>query len=508
MVEIEDSEGKQVLIQTLTADLEDLSSYISDLMAAIPNPIYVVNPSGIIVDGNKSLEQLTGWSLEELIGKRQDDLFIEKAAVRRIDKETIENGYVKGEELLLRTSQGGDIPVSIFTKMRIDDSGNKSYVVTLMDITKRKKAEDELKLRAQLLDGATDAIFLADFDGNIIYANETAYRSRGYSREELLRMNFGQMDTSEYAALFEQRAQKLKEKGHVMFESAACCKDKSTIPLEVHASLIESGNRKLILSISRDITERKLAEAEKRELERKAQLASRLASVGEMASGIAHEINNPLSGVIGYTQLLMTRKDIPEDIRKDLEIINEGGQRVVSVMKRMLSFARHNKPERSFVSINDIVAATLELRGYSLETNNIKVTTRFAPDLPVTIADGGQLQQVFLNLIINAEKEMELTHGKGNLSIKTEQIDGAICISFKDNGPGVAEENMERIFEPFFTTREAGNGTGLGLSVCHGIIAEHNGKIYAQRNSSRGATFIVELPVVTSFEQLEPDEPA
>jgi nitrogen-specific signal transduction histidine kinase len=254
-------------------------------------------------------------------------------------------------------------------------------------------------------------------------------------------------------------------------------------------------------------TERQRMEVEKRELEQKAQILSRLVSVGEMATGIAHEINNPLTSVIGFSELLMDR-DLPEDIRADVKTIYEGAQRVASVVKRLLLFTRQHEPDRTYVNVNDIIAMTLNLRIYEMDTNNIKVITQLDPDLPGTMADGGQLQQVFLNIILNAETEMKATHGKGNLFVKTEKIDNTLRISFKDDGPGIAKENLERIFEPFFTTREVGKGTGLGLSICRRIIIEHGGRIYVQSKPGKGATFIVELPIVTKPEQLKLAEPA
>jgi signal transduction histidine kinase/ActR/RegA family two-component response regulator len=257
-----------------------------------------------------------------------------------------------------------------------------------------------------------------------------------------------------------------------------------------------------MIEVLRDITDRKQAEAEKKELEEKAQLASRLSVVGEMASGIAHEINNPLTGVIGYTQLLM-RKDIPEDAKEHLVRIRDSSERVASIIKRLLAFARQHKLERTYVNINDIVEDTIELRAYALETNNITVISKLDPDLPYTMADAGQIQQVFINIVINAEKEMKLAHGKGNLFIETEMVDDIIRISFKDDGPGIAEHNLERIFDPFFTTRKVGEGTGLGLSICHGIIAEHAGKIYVESKLGQGANFIIELPIVPKEEQPE-----
>jgi signal transduction histidine kinase/CheY-like chemotaxis protein len=251
-----------------------------------------------------------------------------------------------------------------------------------------------------------------------------------------------------------------------------------------------------ILGVMRDSSERKKAEEQRREFEQKAQLVSHLASVGELSAGVAHEINNPLTGVIGYAELLM-QEDVPEHIKNDLEIIRDGAKRVADIVKGLLTFARQTKPERKLVDINQVLGVSVRLRAYELETGNIKVTAKLAPDLPLTIADPGQLQQVFLNLLINAEMEMKLAHGKGKLIIKAEQLDNNIRISFKDDGPGIAKENLEKIFDPFFTTREIGKGTGLGLSICHGIVAEHGGRIWAESKLGKGATFIVELPVVT-----------
>ena len=280
-------------------------------------------------------------------------------------------------------------------------------------------------------------------------------------------------------------------------------KDGSIVPVEAKFSFIrESDGRPVrILAIARDITERKRLEAEKEELERKSQIANRLASVGEMASGIAHEINNPLTSVIGFSQLVMG-KDIPQDIKSDIGIINDGAQRVAGIVKGLLSFARQYEPKRSYTNINELIEATLNLRAYELRTNNIKVAQRLDLDLPWTVADAGQLQQVFLNIIINAETAMKLAHGKGNLVFKTEKVDDTIRVSFKDDGPGIPKKYIEKLFNPFFTTKELGKGTGLGLSVCYGIITEHNGRIYVESGRGKGVTFVVELPVVSEESQL------
>ena len=264
--------------------------------------------------------------------------------------------------------------------------------------------------------------------------------------------------------------------------------------------LDKQGNLLGYRGVDIDITEQKRAEAEKRELERKAQVNDRLASVGEMASGIAHEINNPLTGVVGFSELLL-EKDLPEDLREEVQIICDGSKRVADIVKGLLTFARQRKPERTFTDINGIIESTLALRKYSLETGNIEVSTSLDAGLPCTMADRGQLQQVFMNIIVNAESEMKKAHDRGRLTIKTEQIDNKIRISFKDDGPGIARENIDKVFDPFFTTKEVGEGTGLGLSLSHGIISEHKGAMYVESEAGKGATFIIELPIVEEEEE-------
>ena len=151
----------------------------------------------------------------------------------------------------------------------------------------------------------------------------------------------------------------------------------------------------------------------------------------------------------------------------------------------------------SRLEINAIIREVLKLRAYEHRVNNIEVTTHLAPDLPEIMADRFQMQQVFLNIVLNAEQAMIESNGRGNLTITTEQIDGIIKISFTDDGPGIPPDIMNRIFDPFFTTKEVGKGTGLGLSICYGIVTNQGGRIYAQSQEGKGATFIIELPINT-----------
>jgi signal transduction histidine kinase len=241
--------------------------------------------------------------------------------------------------------------------------------------------------------------------------------------------------------------------------------------------------------------ERKQAEERERRLQVQLNLSNRLASLGLMVEGFAHEINNPLASVIGFAQML-AYEDIPENAREDVKTIEDSAQRVVDIMTNLLAFARQQKLERTYINVNDMVMAALKTRVHPLEGGNITITTRLDPALPSTMADGALLQQAFLNLVINAETEMKLAHGKGNLLIMTELISDTIQVSFNDDGPGIAQANLVHLFDPFFSTRGVGQGRGLGLSVCYGIIADHNGRINVESQLGKGSLFTVELPVV------------
>jgi len=383
------------------------------------------------------------------------------------------------------------------------------------DITKRLQAEEALKKSEEryrtILEEMQEPYFEMDLAGRFTFFNDALCRRLGYSKEELMGMHYKVYTPPEDAKKSFEAFNRVYRTGEParMLDRISINKDGTRNLSETSVLPLRNEQGEIIgfRGLTRDLTERKKAEEEKRQLEQKAQLASRLASVGELASGVAHEINNPLTGVIGYAHLLLARKDIPKDMRQDIEIINEGAQRVAGIVKKLLAFARQTRPEQRYVNMNELIHTTLDLRAYELASSNIKVALQLARDLPLTIADPGQLQQVFLNLIINAETEMRLAHDKGKLSIKTEQIDNTIRISFKDNGPGIPKENLTSIFDPFFTTREVGQGTGLGLSVCHGIVTEHRGRIWVESEPGKGATFIVELPITTEDKQLEMPEP-
>ena len=271
------------------------------------------------------------------------------------------------------------------------------------------------------------------------------------------------------------------------------------------APLVDPDGRVSTVYVMRDISERKEEQDQRRKLETRARLASHLASIGEMASGIAHEINNPLTAVIGYSQLL-AQQTLPSESNEAVAQILQGATRVAGIVQRLLTFARQQKPTRGSMDLNEVIRSTLALRAYALKTANIRVVTRLDPLLPTTIADGQQMQQVILNLIMNAEAAMKSSQQGGELVLASAIHGDKILLSVADNGPGIPYEIQDRIFDPFFTTREEGQGTGLGLSICHGIINEHGGRIWVHSELGKGAAFFVELPVVSeTVKKAEPD---
>jgi two-component system NtrC family sensor kinase len=252
------------------------------------------------------------------------------------------------------------------------------------------------------------------------------------------------------------------------------------------------------IHVAKDISHEKL-------LQQQLIQSEKLSAIGELISGIAHELNNPLTGVMGYSQLLQLRKDLDDRAKENLLKINNLALRCQKIVQNLLSFARKQKPERTLSDINEILEKTVELRSYELQVNNIEISRELDRNLPKTIADAHQLQQVFLNVVTNAEQAMLESHGKGHLTIRTSTNpqNTRIVVEVVDDGPGIPESYLTRIFDPFFTTKEVGKGTGLGLSLSYGMIKEHGGNIYARSRLGDGSTFVIELPIITRLQ----DEP-
>ncbi|MBI1949864.1 MAG: response regulator [Acidobacteria bacterium] len=243
------------------------------------------------------------------------------------------------------------------------------------------------------------------------------------------------------------------------------------------------------VGIIKDITDLKSAR-------RSLQVTEKLSAMGELVSGVAHELNNPLTGVLGYAQLLMGGATDARQ-RKSVERIFESALRCQKIVQNLLAFARRYPSEKRYLGLNGIIEKTLDLKGYQLRVNNLKVVKNLDPLIPKTMLDFNQMQQVLLNLINNAEHAIAAHKGQGTLSLTTSARDGTIRLEVRDDGPGMPPEILARIFDPFFTTKEVGEGAGLGLSVSYGIIKDHGGRIWGESRKGDGTSIIIELPIVT-----------
>jgi two-component system NtrC family sensor kinase len=235
----------------------------------------------------------------------------------------------------------------------------------------------------------------------------------------------------------------------------------------------------------------------------------KLSAMGEFVAGVAHELNNPLTGVIGFSQMLH-ESGIDERQQTYLDRIIGSAERCRKIVQGLLTFSRRHRPERRSVNIHELLDSALEILKYELLTSNIEVTTDFCNEIPLIPADPHQIQQVFLNVLNNAKQALEHAERKGTIHITTRLVNHSIRIQFQDNGPGISAQDLKNIFNPFFTTKRVGEGTGLGLSLSYGIIREHGGSITAESQSGSGALFTVDLPVTgitdSSIERVESTE--
>ena len=476
------------------------------MFESVTDGISVIDLNSVIIETNRRTVEMHGFaSKDELLGRSAFELVApcDHEKIANNMRKALKQGIIRGVEYTLLRADGSEFPGELSTNVLKDASGNPvAHITIARDITERKQAEEELRQAKEqfqaLVEESPLGVSMIRKDGRYQYVNPKFVEMFGYTLEDV------PTGREWFAKAYpdpEYRRQvisswvadlKVSKRGEARRQTfTVTCKDGSEKVIYFRPVTLETGDHFVICE---DITERKQAEEREKQLQQELYLSTRLASIGELAAGVAHEINNPLTGVLGFSQRLL-RKSTSEEVSRGLEIIHSEAQRAAEVVQNLLTFARRREPKKEYSNINDIVQKALELREYALQTSNIEVVTDLAPSLPEVMVDFHQLQEVFLNIILNAEQAMSETYGRGKLIIKTRQVKDYVRISFADDGPGISPQHLDKVFDPFFTTREEKGGTGLGLSACHGIVTEHGGRIYARSKPEKGATFFVELPL-------------
>ena len=471
----------------------DLLQAAADVVAALPDAVVVTGTDRRVLAANEAGAQLLGWQIGELVGQAIADQVSpgERAHVAAMEDKVLAGEPQRYETRIInhRTGEERDVAVSS-GPFRVN--GNLiGTVATLRDITDPKRAHDTLARSEaryrHLVESASDAIVTLDANGRFTTVNHAAENISGYRREELVGQWFAPMlpddDLPKALAHFQQAL--AGETG--LFETQFYRKDGDVRTISVTYSTPQKDEE--VLCLIRDVTDQKMMQEQLIQSEK-------MSAIGQLVSGVAHELNNPLAGISAFAQLLLAEKRFPPDQRTAAETIYSEARRASRIVQNLLTFARQHKAEKVPTTINQVLDDTLELRGYELRVRGIDVRREYDESLPDTMADAHQLQQVFLNLITNAEQAMEQRDGHHHrLTVRTRRAADAIRIEIEDTGAGIPPNLIERIFNPFFTTKPTGSGTGLGLSISLGIVREHEGRIWAENPPQTGARFVVEIPI-------------
>ena len=480
----------------------DLLQAAADIVAALPDAVVITGMDRRVLAANEAGAQLLGWQMDNVVGQliAEHVIAAERAHVAAREDKVVAGEPQRYETRIVNHETGEERDVSVSSGPFRVNGALIGTVATLRDITDPKRAQDTLARSEaryrHLVESASDAIVTLDANGRFTTVNHAAENISGYKREELVGQWFAPMlpddDLPKALAHFQQALS--GETG--LFESQFYRKDGEVRTISITYSTPQKDEE--VLCLIRDVTDQKM-------LQEQLIQSEKMSAIGQLVSGVAHELNNPLAGISAFAQLLLAEKRFPPDQRTAAETIYSEARRASRIVQNLLTFARQHKAEKIPTAINQVLDDTLELRGYELRVRGIDVRREYDESIPETMADAHQLQQVFLNLITNAEQAMEQRDGHHHrLTVRTRRGSDAIRIEIEDTGAGIPANLIERIFNPFFTTKPTGSGTGLGLSISLGIVREHEGRIWAENPPQTGARFVVELPITaprTSGEQ-------
>jgi PAS domain S-box-containing protein len=485
--------GASILGRDITEEREKEQRF-TELFETLQEGVYFSTPDGHLLDANPALVGMLGY-----VEKRA--LLVAEPAELNFDpgqpvlgRAMDDRGGVRTREIKLRRKDGTAAIFLDSSRAVWDTSGNIiRYQGTLVDITEKRKMERQLaqqeEFRSRLLESFPDLILVVDLEERYTFVSSRARDLLGYEPKDMLGKKISDMQdhSPEMAALYHAVVS-----GEQAFDSAeygARHRDGSWRTMRGAGSQLVDAEGKIsgvIISV-RDITV-------ERKLEQQVVQSERLAAMGAMIGGVAHELNNPLTSIMGVSELLQDT-ETNETSRKQLAMLQQQARRAAEIVQNLTYFARPPAPGKSRINLVEVVERTLNLHAYSLRKNNVIVDFLKEAGVPYALGDPHQLMQVFLNLILNAEHAIREVRDKGTLRIRLGKGAGSVWVSFHDDGPGIPKENLASIFDPFYTTKRPGRGTGLGLSICKSVMKEHSGSVEGANAPDGGAVFTVTLPV-------------
>ena len=500
IVKGDDVTGASVMARDITGHREKEQRF-TQLFESLEEGVYISTPEGKLLEVNPALVSILGYdSKGDLLNLPPEQLSVDARGEPALGRTGSQSGRTRTRELRLKRKDGG-VAVCVDTSTGVMEEGRLvRYQGTLVDVTEKRTMERQLRrqeeFRRRLLESFPDLILVLDMKGQYTFVSARISELLGYGPEHLVGKNVDDVENTspELATLY--RTVATGKSSRTSCEYGSRHLDGSWRTMLVMASPLLNAEGKpagVIISV-RDVTMEK-------KLEQQIIQSERLAAMGQMIGGFAHELNNPLTSILGMAELLQ-EGGVSEAARKQIGILHQQARRAAEIVQNLQYFARPPAPGRSQVNLNELVQRTVQMQAYPLRKSNITVDFLQEPAIPAVVADPNQLMQVFLNLLLNAEQAIRESREKGTIRVRIGRNPDSVWIVFQDDGPGIAPENLTHIFDPFFTTRRPGRGTGLGLSICKTVLREHGGNIEAASAPGGGAVFTITLPMGAQVESV------